>query len=128
MRERGVELVGVPGRQRGGALLARAAHDDRRARRLDRLRQRRRVDDLVVLAGEAVLLARRRGPQAGDDLQLLLEPVEALAERRERDAVRGVLPLEPAAAQAELDPAAAHRVDLGDARSPAGRAAGTSPR
>ena len=51
-------------------------------------------------------------PQAGDDLELLLEPVEAFAERRERDAVGGVLGLEPAGAQPELHPAARHLVDL----------------
>ena len=59
------------------------------------------------------MLADRRPPQAGDDLQLLLEPVEALATRRERDAVGGVLGVVPAGADAELDPAAAHVVDLG---------------
>ena len=53
------------------------------------------------------------GPQPGDDRELLLEPVEALSERRERDAVGRVLGLVPAGAEPELDPAAAHLVDLG---------------
>ena len=44
--------------------------------------------------------------------ELLLEPVEALAEGRERDAVGLVLGLVPARAETELDPAAAHLVDL----------------
>ena len=55
-----------------------------------------------------------RRPQAGDDGELLLEPVEALADRREGDAEGGVLLLEPARAQPELDPPAAHLVDPGD--------------
>ena len=65
-----------------------AADDHRRVRPLHRLGQGGRVDDRVVRAGERVPLPRRRPPQAGDDLQLLGEPVEALAQRRERDAVR----------------------------------------
>ncbi len=68
-----------------------------------------------------------RLPHAGDDLELLLEPVEALAERRERDPVGLVFGVEPAGAEAELDPAAGHLVDLGDAHGEAGRAAGTWP-
>ncbi len=45
--------------------------------------------------------------------ELLLEPVEALAERREGDPVGGVLGVVPAGAESELDPAPAHGVDLG---------------
>ena len=82
---------------------------------LDRLRQRRRVDDRVVRAGVVERLADRCRPQPVDDRELLLEPVEPLAERRERDAVGLVLGVVPAGAEAELDPAAAHLVDLGDA-------------
>ena len=66
-------------------------------------------------AGEREPLAGRRRPQPGDDRELLLQPVETLAERRERDAVGAVLRVEPAGAEPELDPAAAHLVDLGDA-------------
>ena len=60
-------------------------------------------------------LAHRGRPQAGDDLELLGEALEALGERAERDAVGRVLGLEPPGTQSELDAAGAHRVDLGDA-------------
>ena len=81
---------------------------------LDGLRQRRRVRQLVVGAGEVVGLADRRRPQPGDDLELLGELLEALLGVRERDAVGGVLLGEPAGADAQLDPAVAHRVDARD--------------
>ena len=55
---------------------------------------------------------RGRAPQTGDHGERLLEPVEALTGRGERDAVGGVLPLVPPGADAELDPPAAHLVDL----------------
>ena len=85
--ERDVVLVGEAGGERRAARLPAAAQDERRPRRLHRLRQRRRVGQLVVLAREAERLAGRRAPQAVDDLDLLGEPVEALGDRRERDAV-----------------------------------------
>ncbi len=71
------------------------------------------------LSTSGVVLAREAerpvgGPQPGDDLQLLLEAVEALCQRREGDAVRLVLAGVPAGAEPELDPAAAHLVDLRD--------------
>ena len=66
---------------------------------------------VLPLVGEPLPLRRR--PEPGDDRQLFLEPVEPLAGRRERDAVAGVLLLEPARSQPELDPATAHLVDLG---------------
>ena len=86
--ERHVVLIGVrrgdprcPGRPE-------PAHDDRDVR-LRGLRQRGAVGELVVLAGKG---ERTVGlPQPGDDLELLLEAVEALTERREVDAVRRVL-------------------------------------
>ena len=87
---------------------------DRRPRRCDRLGQGRGVDELVVLPVERERRADRCVPEPGDDRQLFLEPVEALADRRERDAVGRVLVVVPAGAHAELDPAAAHGVDLGD--------------
>jgi hypothetical protein len=62
---------------------------------------------------EVEALARRRRPQARHDRELLLEPVEALAGVGEGDAVGAVLLLEPSRAEAELDPAAGHRVDRG---------------
>jgi hypothetical protein len=65
---------------------------------------------VAAVVGEG--LARRGGPQAGDDGELLLQAREL--GRRERDAVRRVLGLVPAGAEAELDPAARHGVDLRD--------------
>jgi hypothetical protein len=65
-------------------------------------------------SGVAVRLADRRLPQPGEDFELLLEPVEALPQRGEGNAVGGVLRLEPSAAQAEFDPSAAHLIDAGD--------------
>jgi hypothetical protein len=57
-------------------------------------------------------LAGVRRPQAGDDLQLLLEAGELLL--GEGNAVGLVLLLEPTCAEAEFDPAAGHLVDLRD--------------
>jgi len=45
---------------------------------------------------------------------LFLQPGEPLGQARKREAVGGVFGLEPAGAQAELDPSAAHLVHLGD--------------
>ena len=59
--------------------------------------------------------------------ELLLQPVEALPQGGERDAVGGVLVVVPAGADAELDPAAAHLVDLGHGDGERARAGGTWP-
>src|SRR5204862_7608338 len=48
------------------------------------------------------------------DGELLFETREAFTDRWERDPVRGVLAVVPARAEAELDPSAAHLVDLRD--------------
>ena len=73
-----------------------------------------RPSSAVVRAGER---ERRAGPRAVHDLELLGEPVHALAQRREREAVGAVLGLVPARAEAELDAPAGHvvggRDDLG---------------
>ena len=55
-----------------------------------------------------------RAPQAVDDLDLFGEEVEAFGHVRERDSVGAMFGLEPARTEAQLDPPAAHRVDLGD--------------
>ena len=64
---------------------------------------------------EPVVPTRERhrilGPQAVDDLQLLLEQLHARAERREVEAVRRVLSLVPPCAEPELEAAARHVVD-----------------
>ena len=110
--ERAVELVGVLGGQGGGPLGAGAADDDLRPGRP--ARYRRAVLELVVLSGEAEPLPRLRVPESGEDRELLLKLVEALAERRERDAEVVVLTLVPGGADAELGAAAAHLVNGGD--------------
>src|SRR5581483_6570330 len=55
-----------------------------------------------------------RRPQPGDDGELLLEHLEARADGREGDAVGSVLLVVPPGPEAELHPATAHGVDLGD--------------
>src|SRR5690606_12526196 len=97
-----------------GAPRAAAADDDRRAWLLDGLGQRRRVDEPVVAALHREGLTLGGLPQADDRLELLLELLEAFAERWEGDAVRGVLLFVPPGAEPELHPASAHLVDLGD--------------
>ena len=89
LERREVELVGIAGGQRGRAARTGATDEDRWMRLLHRFRERRAVGELVVRAGEGERLADRRLPDPGDDRELLLEALEALAERRERDAVRG---------------------------------------
>ncbi len=80
--------------------------------RLRGLGQRRRVPQRVVPAVEVEGFADGGVPQAGDHGQLLLQPADLRL--REGDAVGGVLGLVPAGAEAQLDPAAGHLVDLGD--------------
>ena len=53
-------------------------------------------------AGIGERLPQRGGPQPGEDGQLFLEAVKALAERGERDPVGGVLPVVPPGAEPEL--------------------------
>ena len=108
-------LVGVQGGQPGRAGGAEAPDDDRRRRALDGLGQRRRVGERVVIAGKGEGRALWGGPQALDDLELLFEQVEALAEAGVGDAVGLVLAVVPAGAEAQLDPSAAHGVDRGHA-------------
>src|SRR6185312_4324008 len=109
--ERAVELVRVLRRQRGRPLGAGPADDDLRPGRP--ARDRRAVLQLVMLALEAEPLPRLGVPEAGEDRELLFEPVEPFAERRERDAEILVLPLVPGRADAELSPAATHLIDRG---------------
>ena len=83
--------VSVLGRVAGGegrrALRAAASDDHGDPAVLNRLGQRRGVDRLVVRPRVGEALADRRCPQPGDQRQLLLEAVEALAEGRKRDSV-----------------------------------------
>ena len=53
-------------------------------------------------------------PEAGDDRKLLLEPIEPLAQRRERNPIGAVLGVVPTCTETELHPATAHRIHLGD--------------
>ena len=74
-----------------------------------------------------VALAVERGPLAAqhrdDDLQRLLQLLEAVGERAELDAERLVLELEPAGADAELGPPAGDDVERGDGLGQHGRVA-----
>src|SRR6202030_1665037 len=70
------------------------------------------VDEAIVGALEGETFLDRGAPQAGEDRQLLLEAIEALALRRERDAVGSVLGLEPSCPDADVHAPAAHRIDL----------------
>jgi hypothetical protein len=58
--------------------------------------------------------AERGRPQADQDRELLLKPVEPLADLREREPICGMLGLVPAGAEAEFHPATRHPVELGD--------------
>src|SRR4051812_5486817 len=98
--ERIVELISEPRGERGRLAWTQAADNDRRTWLLDRLRERRRLGQRVVLALEGEPLADGGRPQPGDDRQLLLEPLEPLAERAERDAIHEVLAVEPSGAEA----------------------------
>jgi hypothetical protein len=59
-------------------------------------------------------LTDRRLPQPGNDLELLLQPVEAFPGRGKGDPVGPVLAFEPARSDPELRPPAAHGIHLGD--------------
>ena len=93
---------------------------------MGRLGQGWAVGQLVVPAVMVEPGPHRRGPQAGHDGQLFFQSIEALAQRREGDAVGRVLCVEPTGPEAQLHPAAAHGVDLRHsdgqrARQPEGR-------
>ena len=99
---------------------------DWRVRLLHGRRGERGVLQTVVVAAEAHALLPR--PQQPDDLQRLLEAVEAVAKRAEVEAVGGMLTLEPARADAEVQPAPGNHVhrgsDLREVRGVAERVAG----
>ncbi len=103
-----VVLIGPASGQSQAAGL-RAAADDQ-VRRGERLGQCVAAEPVVLtLEVERTLI-----PLAPDDLDLLLEQLESLSHRREREAVGGMLGLEPARPHAELDPTAARDVVGGD--------------
>ena len=77
---------------------------------LHRLGLAARVGEPDVLAGE---VGNRLGQQHHHRLDALVEPVEALLQRRQRDAVGVALHLVPARADAELEAAAGHDVHRG---------------
>ena len=103
-----VVLVGEARRGDRGAGLRAAADDQRRVRVLHGLRERRAIDEVVVLALERDVLL---GPEPVHDLDLLGEVLEPLAQRRKREPEGLVLELVPAGAHPELDPAARDVVD-----------------
>ena len=104
-----------------------AADDDRRTGHLHRLGQGGRVHQPVVVAVVAVRSRRRGRPQPGDHLELLGQPVEALADRRERDAVRGVLRARTSPRRCPARPGRRSSGPPARRSSPAGRAAGRWP-
>ena len=104
-----VHDVGVLGRdaeQRG----PRTAEHDRWPRLLHGLRLGIEPPQAVVLARE---VDHRLGPEPRDDLERLAELRDARLGRRIVEAERVVLLAEPARAQAELEPPAAHVIDGG---------------
>lgn len=112
-RAAAVELVGVASGRQGRAPRTGPADDDLRPRLLH---ERREIGALVQLPEtplEAEALPAWGLPQPGDDLHRLLQAVEALALRRERDAERLVLALVPAGADPQADPPVAHLIDAG---------------
>lgn len=120
-----VELRRVASGQPRCARRATTADDHGRPWLLEGLGERGRVHHGVVLPLEAEGVAIGRGPQPGNDGQLLLEASEALAKRGEGDAVGSVLLEVPARTEADLYASTTHRIDLGDgdgqgARSPKG--------
>ena len=103
-----VPVLRVAGHGPQRALRAGSADDDGRVRPLHRLRLTARLAQLVVRALEVGDLVAQ---QARDHLERLVEPIEALLERREVDAERIALVLVPAGADAELEPAVRHDVE-----------------
>ena len=105
-----VPVLGEAGDAPQRAALAEAADADRRVRALDRLGLAAGVLQRVVLPGE---VRRGVGQQPDDDLERLVEAVEALLQRRQVDAVGRALLLVPTGAEAELEAALRHDVDRG---------------
>ena len=98
-----IARVGVPGDQSQRALLAGAADEDRNA-----LLQWARVTGRLLNHDRPPLEARgARPPHQRQELKRVLEPVGALAERRELPPVQPVLALEPGR------PEPAHRAPTG---------------
>src|SRR5215831_19413171 len=79
--------------------LAAATEYERRMRLLDRLGFAAGVGELIVAPSE---IRDRLSPEQPDDLARLVESVDALGGRVERDAVHGMLLLMPARADAEI--------------------------
>jgi len=90
--------LGVPRDQAQRLALARSADHDRRMRLRDSRRMVQRPLQLVVLAAVRGLVA---APHLPADLQRLLQPLESLGNRRERDAEAAGLLLVPGRADAQ---------------------------
>ena len=121
---RPVPLRGVASGGAQGALAAIAADGDRRVRALHRLGLAARACELHVLP---VVVRHGLREQRDDRLDALIEPVEPLLQRRQRDAVGGALHLVPRGAKAEDQPATRDVVHGGghvgqDGRMPVGHA------
>ena len=105
-----VARVGVARHEAQGAALAVAADHDRRVGSRQRLRPDDRLGELTETAGEGGAVI---GPELMGDLEGLLEPREALAAFRPRDAEPDGLVLVPAGADPEGQAPAREDVDGG---------------
>src|SRR4029453_13025086 len=106
-----VALVRITRHQPQRALLAGASDQDRGAAGLYRRRYVQRLVRAVVAPVERRAFAAQH---AADDLERLVEPRQALADRREIEAIALVLGLEPARADPEDRAAARHDVERRD--------------
>jgi len=96
-----VQLVGVARRQRGRPLHPAPADDDPRARVGDRAEPRRRQRHVLAVLAVGVLVGV---PQPADRREVLLQAPEPRPQVLEREAMLAVLGLQPAGAQAQVDP------------------------
>src|SRR2546421_12214051 len=80
-----VARVGVLRDEAERLLFAHASDQDRRMRTAETLRDVQRPLQLIMLARKRFLAAPLAFPHRQADLQRLLEPLEALRDRRERD-------------------------------------------
>src|SRR5262249_32256112 len=106
-----VDLVRVARGDRGETRAHGAPENEPRRRRVRRLHGSRERGLVFEAVRAARVVEAGLRPRAHDDLDLLLEEVEALARVEEREAVGEVLALEPAGAHADVEPSAGDVVD-----------------
>ena len=106
--------VGVLGDEPERLALTAASDHDRRVRPADRLRMVERLGELVVRPQERPVVS---GPHLVQDPERLLQPLEPLLQRRERDTETEVLTLEPGRPDAAPGPTAGQDVERRDGLS-----------